>query len=209
MNLRIAILQLMRYTTFEVKSMVGRTIGESIRAEVDTGRKAVILLGARQVGKTTLLRSLFGGRGDVLWLNGDAPSDRALLAARSIEHLSAIVGKSGVVVVDEAQRVPDIGIALKMIIDNIPQAKVVATGSSALELAGGTSEPLTGRKRSFTLFPLSFAEMAGHHGLLAEKNMLSHRLVYGYYPDIVSSPGEERNLLRELTDSYLYKDILA
>jgi predicted AAA+ superfamily ATPase len=189
--------------------MIGRAIEESIRKEIDTGRKAVMLLGARQVGKTTLLRSLLEGRNDILWLNGDAPSDRALLAARSVEHLAAIIGNSGVVVVDEAQRVPNIGITLKLIIDNVPQTKVVATGSSALELAGGTSEPLTGRKRQFTLFPFSFAEMVGNRGLHAERNMLPHRLVYGYYPDIVNSPGEERRLLRELSDSYLYKDILA
>jgi predicted AAA+ superfamily ATPase len=189
--------------------MITRTIEESIRKEINSGKKAVILLGARQVGKTTLTRALFGGRGDVLWLNGDASNTRALLTAQSVEQLRVIIGRHKVLVVDEAQRVPDIGIVLKLIIDNITHVKVVVTGSSSLDLASRTSEPLTGRKRQFTLFPLSFAEMAAHHGQFVEQNLLRHRLVYGYYPDIVNSPGEERLLLQELSDSYLYKDILA
>jgi predicted AAA+ superfamily ATPase len=189
--------------------LIARAIEEGIRKEINSGRKAVILLGARQVGKTTLVNALFGGRGDVLWMNGDTSNARVLLTAQSVEQLRVIIGSHQVLVIDEAQRVPDIGIVLKLIIDNIPQVKVVATGSSSLDLASRTSEPLTGRKRQFTLFPLSFAEMVGHHGLLAEQNLLQHRLIYGYYPDIVNSPGEERRLLQELSDSYLYKDILA
>jgi predicted AAA+ superfamily ATPase len=174
-----------------------------------TGKKAVVLLGARQVGKTTLLRSLFVEDGNALWLNGDTSNARILLTAQSVEQLRVIIGKHNILVIDEAQRIPDIGIVLKLVIDNIPEVKVIATGSSSLELAGKTAEPLTGRKRQFPLFPLSFAEMAEHQGLLAESNLLQHRLVYGYYPDIVNSPGEERRLLQELSDSYLYKDILA
>ncbi|MDR1134565.1 MAG: ATP-binding protein [Clostridiales Family XIII bacterium] len=189
--------------------MITRAIEESIRKEVSSGRKAVILLGARQVGKTTLTNMLFGERSDVLWLNGDTSNDRVLLTAQSIEQLRVIIGKHKVLVIDEAQRVPDIGIILKLIIDNIPQVKVVATGSSSLDLASRTSEPLTGRKRQFTLFPLSFAEMVEYHGRRAEQNLLQHRLIYGYYPDVVNSPGEERRLLQELSDSYLYKDILV
>ncbi|MDR0905202.1 MAG: ATP-binding protein [Oscillospiraceae bacterium] len=189
--------------------MITRTISEDIRKEILTGKKAVVLLGARQVGKTTLLRSLFVEDGNALWLNGDTSNARILLTAQSVEQLRVIIGKHNILVIDEAQRIPDIGIVLKLVIDNIPEVKVIATGSSSLELAGKTAEPLTGRKRQFPLFPLSFAEMAEHQGLLAESNLLQHRLVYGYYPDIVNSPGEERRLLQELSDSYLYKDILA
>ena len=189
--------------------MIARTIEESIRKEISTGRKAVVLLGARQVGKTTLLRALFADNDDILWLNGDTSNARLLLTAQSVEQLRAIIGKHNILAIDEAQRVTDIGIVLKLIIDNIPQVKVVATGSSSLDLANRTAEPLTGRKRQFTLFPVSFSEMVEHHGLLPEKNLIPHRLVYGYYPDIVNSPGEERRLLQELSDSYLYKDILA
>jgi predicted AAA+ superfamily ATPase len=192
-----------------VKNMITRKVEESIHKEISAGRKAVILLGARQVGKTTLLRSIFAERADVLWLNGDTSNARLLLTARSVEQLRVIIGKQNVLIIDEAQRVPDIGLVLKLIIDNIPQVKVVATGSSSLDLADRTTEPLTGRKKQFTLFPFSFAEMVEHHGLLSEKNLIPHRLIYGYYPDIVNSPGEERRLLQELSDSYLYKDIPA
>jgi predicted AAA+ superfamily ATPase len=189
--------------------MIARAIEESILKEISSGRKVVVLLGARQVGKTTLLRSLFADNDDILWLNGDTSNTRLLLTAQSVEQLRVIIGKHNVLVIDEAQRVPDVGIVLKLIADDIPQVKVVATGSSSLDLANRTTEPLTGRKRQFTLFPFSFSEMAEHHGLLSEKNLILHRLIYGYYPDIVNSPGEERRLLQELSDSYLYKDILA
>ena len=189
--------------------MIARAIEDSVRNEINFGRKAVILLGARQVGKTTLLRSLFPEGSDVLWLNGDASNTRVLLTPQSVEQLRVVIGKHSVVVIDEAQRIPDVGIVLKLIIDNIPSVKVVATGSSSLDLANRTTEPLTGRKRQFTLFPLSFAEMVEYHGLIPETNLIPHRLIYGYYPDIVNSPGEERQLLQELSDSYLYKDILA
>ena len=189
--------------------MINRAIKESINKEIISGRKAVVLLGARQVGKTTLLRSLFTDRDDVLWLNGDTTNTHLLLTPKSVEQLRVIIGNHNVLVIDEAQRVPDIGIVLKLIIDNIPQVKVIATGSSSLDLANRTAEPLTGRKHQFILFPFSFAEMAEHHGLLSEKNLIPHRLIYGYYPDIVNSPSEERRLLQELSDSYLFKDILA
>ena len=189
--------------------MIARAIEKSIRQEICSGKKAIILLGARQVGKTTLLRSLFEDSSDILWLNGDASNTHLLLTPQSVEQLRITIGKHSIIVIDEAQRIPDIGIVLKLIIDNIPQVKVVATGSSSLDLANRTTEPLTGRKRQFTLFPLSFAEMVEHSGSISEKNLLPHRLIYGYYPDIVTSPGEERHLLQELSDSYLYKDILA
>ncbi|MCL2709044.1 MAG: ATP-binding protein, partial [Defluviitaleaceae bacterium] len=184
-------------------------IDDCLRDEINTGKKAVILLGARQVGKTTLLRAMFTERGETLWLNGDASNDRLLLTAQSAERLRVIIGRHKVLVIDEAQRVPDIGIVLKLIFDNMPDLKIIATGSSSLELSSKTSEPLTGRKRQFKLYPLSFSEMADHHGLLPEINLVPHRLIYGYYPDVVNSPGDERRLLHELTDSYLYKDILA
>ena len=189
--------------------MITRTIEDSLRKEMNGGRKAVILLGARQVGKTTLLRALFAESGDLLWLNGDTSNDRLLLTAQSVEQLRVIIGKHKVLVIDEAQRIQDVGIVLKLIIDNIPHLKIIATGSSSFDLSNRAAEPLTGRKRQFKLFPLSFSEMVQHHGLLSEKNLLPHRLIYGYYPDIVNSPGEERQLLQELSDSYLYKDILA
>ena len=189
--------------------MITRAIEDRIHKEMSVGKKAVILLGARQVGKTTLLRSLFAESGEFLWLNGDTSNDRLLLTTQSVEQLRVVIGKHKGLVIDEAQRVQDIGIVLKLIIDNIPSLKVIATGSSSFDLSNRTSEPLTGRKRQFQLFPFSFSEMVQHHGLHSEKNLIPHRLIYGYYPDIVNSSGEERHLLQELSDSYLYKDILV
>ena len=189
--------------------MIARAIEDNVRKEISTGKKAVILLGARQVGKTTLLRSLFPEGSGALWLSGDASNTRVLLTTQSVEQLRVIIGKHNIIVIDEAQRIPDVGIVLKLIIDNIPHVKVVATGSSSLDLANRTTEPLTGRKRQFTLYPFSLAEMVENHGAISEMNLTQHRLIYGYYPDVVNSPGEERQLLQELSDSYLYKDILA
>jgi predicted AAA+ superfamily ATPase len=98
---------------------------------------------------------------------------------------------------------------LKLVTDQIPEIQVIATGSSSFELANQVNEPLTGRKWEYVLFPLSFGEMVEHHGLLEEKRLLSHRLVFGYYPEVVSRAGEEKEILRQISDSYLYKDILA
>lgn len=176
-----------------------------------TGKgKAIIVFGARQVGKTTMLHDVFKNENDnVLWLNGDEPDVRAMFENATSMRLNAIIGSKKIVVIDEAQRIADIGIALKLIVDNRPDVQVVATGSSSFDLANNINEPLTGRKNEMLLFPLSFAELAAHNGLLEETRLLEHRLVYGSYPDVVNNMGEERDILRQLADSYLYKDILA
>jgi uncharacterized protein len=111
-------------------------------------------------------------------------------------------------VIDETQRISDIGIKLKLITDQLSDIQLIATGSSSFDLANKINEPLTGRKWEYRLFPLSFQEMVNHHGLLKERRLLSHRLIYGYYPDVVTHSGNEKEILKQLTDSYLYKDIL-
>lgn len=166
-------------------------------------------MGARQTGKTTLIESICRGRGDVLWLNGDEPDVRSLMEDLTSTRLSAIIGKKKVIVIDEAQRVKDIGLIIKLMTDQITDVQVIASGSSSFELANKVNEPLTGRKWEYKLFPLSFGELASENGLLNEKRMLAHRLVYGSYPEVASKPGDERELLLELTDSYLFKDILT
>jgi len=172
--------------------------------------KAVILYGPRQVGKTTLVTSLLEKRKEkTLFLNGDEPDVRELLEGVTSSRLKALFGKSRIVFIDEAQRIREIGLTLKLITDQIKEVQLIATGSSAFDLASHTKEPLTGRKYEFHLFPLAFGEMVEHHGLLEEKRLLKHRLVFGYYPEIVTCPGEERELLRLLADSYLYKDLLT
>ena len=172
-------------------------------------RKAIILMGARQVGKSTLLQLLLGQRQDVLWLNGDNNDVQALFTAISAERIHSLMGTKRILVLDEAQRVSNIGVQLKIIIDQLPDVQVIATGSSSFELASKVNEPLTGRKREFKLFPLAFSEMVEHSSLIEELRLVPHRLVYGYYPEVVENPGQEAAILKELTDSYLYRDILT
>ena len=187
--------------------MIDRTLTKSIKKRLNK-RKIIILFGARQVGKTTLIKNIFQKTDNTLWLSGDEPDVQTILENISAVRLKHIFGKNKYVVLDEAQRIKDIGLKLKLIADQLPDVQVIATGSSAFDLANQVNEPLTGRKWEYRMYPLSFAEMTAHHGLLTEKRLLPQRLVYGYYPEVVSSPGSEKEILKLLTDSYLYKDVL-
>lgn len=187
--------------------MITRTLESSLQQNLGKG-KALIIMGARQVGKTTMLKNLFEGRDDVLWLNGDEQDVRNLFADISSTLLSTIIGKKKIVVIDEAQRIVNIGLGIKLITDNIGDVQVVATGSSSFDLSNKINEPLTGRKKEYWMFPLSFSELVENKGLLEEKRLLTHRMIYGSYPDVVNNGGEERMVLSELANSYLYKDIL-
>ncbi|MEN9964452.1 MAG: hypothetical protein RL582_1547, partial [Bacteroidota bacterium] len=165
-------------------------------------------MGARQVGKTTLLNNLFKQNPGVLWLNGDEKDVQELFQISSSSRLKTFFAKKTIVIIDEAQRIRDIGLRMKLITDQIPEVQLIATGSSAFELANKVNEPLTGRKWEYKMYPLSFQEMVEHHGLLEEQRMLPHRLVFGYYPDVVNHVGDEKEILKQLTESYLYKDVL-
>ena len=172
-------------------------------------KKAVIVLGPRQVGKTTMMTQIIKNQDlPVLYLNGDEADVRELLSNTTSTRLRSIIGAHKIIFIDEAQRIENIGITLKLIIDQIQDVQVIATGSSSLELRNIINEPLTGRKYEYHLYPLSFSELVEHHGLLEEKRLIQHRLIYGYYPEIVTRLGNEEELLRFLADSYLYKDIL-
>ena len=173
------------------------------------GQKAIIIMGARQVGKSTLLKELFAERNDVLWMNGDEQDVRTLFDNLSATRAKAIIGKNNLIVIDEAQRITDIGLKIKLIADQVEGVQVVATGSSSFELANKLNEPLTGRKREFKMFPITFGEMVNHTNMLEELRMIPHRMVYGYYPEVVMSIGDEKTILKELSDSYLYRDILS
>ena len=187
--------------------MIKRKLRDIIEKRLFDG-KAILLMGPRQVGKTTLLKELFEGREDVMWLNGDELDVQALFEGVSATRLKAMFGRKKIIIIDEAQRIPDIGLRLKLVTDQIKDVQLIATGSSAFELATKTGEPLTGRKWEYKMYPLSFGEMVDEHGLLDEKRMIPHRLIFGYYPEVVMRPGEEREILRLLSDSYLYKDVL-
>ena len=173
-------------------------------------QKAIILLGARQVGKTTLLKTILQEQKEyTLYLNCDEPQTVSVLTNRNLKELQMLVGTSRLVVIDEAQKVDNIGITLKLMVDNLPDVQVIATGSSAFELRNRLNEPLTGRKYEYQLFPISTAEIYQTEGFLEVKKRLESRLIYGSYPDILNQEVNPRELLQTLTDSYLYKDILA
>lgn len=188
--------------------MIDRIIKKNIEKQLFKG-KAIVIMGCRQIGKTTLLRQLFAGNDDVKWMNGDEPDDRANLTNITSTRFRELIGNKSILVIDEAQRIPDIGLKMKLVTDQIPEVQLVATGSSSFDLANSLNEPLTGRKREHKMYPLSFGEMVAHIGLTEEKRLLNQRLLYGYYPEVVTSPGEERTVLKELTDGYLYKDIFT
>ncbi len=170
--------------------------------------KAIILLGARQTGKSTLLKALFEENEQTLWLNGDDSDVNTLFENMTSVRIKQVFAGKKNIIIDEAQRIENIGLKLKLITDNMPDVQLVATGSSAFELANKINEPLTGRKFEYHLYPVSFGEMAKHHGLLTERRLLNHRLVFGYYPEIVTHPENTKELLQQLAGSYLYKDIL-
>ena len=188
--------------------MVERLLYKTIENKLFVG-KVIILTGARQVGKTTLLKQLLRQKEGVLWLNGDELQVQNLFANASADRLLSEFSNSKIVILDEAQRIENIGLRLKLIADSDSEVQVIATGSSAFELANKVNEPLTGRKWEYQMFPLSFGEMVAHHGKLKEMRMLPRRIIYGYYPEVVTNDGNEVEILKLLTDAYLYKDILS
>ena len=164
-------------------------------------------MGARQTGKTTLLKALLEGT-DVLWFSGDNPGVQSRFSQADAPLLKALIGEKKFLIIDEAQKIENIGNTLKIIVDQIPEVQVIATGSSSFDLANKTNEPLTGRKFEFTMFPISTDEMVQHHGLYEEETLLNHRLVFGYYPEVLTNMSNEVETLQLLSDSYLYKDVL-
>ena len=191
------------------KVIISRTILSRLESRLADG-KVQILFGPRQVGKTTLCKFIVDKTGfQARWYNGDESDIRILFSNPTSTRIKALIGNAPLVIFDEAQRFEDIGLVLKLLIDNYPELKIIATGSSAFELANKTSEPLTGRKWEYLLLPFSFEELAQTSDWITEKRMLNHRLTYGSYPAIVNAPGQEIPILKQLADSYLYKDILA
>lgn len=170
--------------------------------------KIVILTGPRQVGKTTLLKKLASELDSPpLFLNCDETDIRQILTDTTSTRLRQLTGNHRIVMIDEGQRVKNIGLTLKLFTDELPEIQVIVSGSSSLELANQISEPLTGRKFEYRLYPLSRKELVGHFSLLEENRMLEDRLIYGSYPEIVTMPEERLKRLTELAGSYLYKDL--
>ncbi len=188
--------------------MIARTLEAHINRTLQ-GRKAVIVLGARQTGKTTLLQAIMKKKPQALHLNCDEPIVRSSLQDVNLADLRNVIGDAKLVFMDEAQRIRNIGLTLKLITDNLKDVQLLVTGSSALDLADEFKESLAGRKRDYHLYPLSWQELAEHEGYLQAKAQLETRILYGMYPEVVTSPGEEQEQLYELADSYLYKDLLS
>lgn len=186
--------------------MIIRTIQKHIENRLFKG-KVILIFGPRQSGKSTLVESILRNK-EHLYLNGDDADVREILTNTTATKLKAVVGNQKILFIDEAQRIPNIGLTLKLFTDQIKDVQVIATGSSAFELSSQVNEPLTGRKYEYMLYPLSFGELVSKNGLIDEKRSLTHRMVYGYYPEIVSKPGEEIELIKLLAGSYLYKDLL-
>ncbi|MFA6404464.1 MAG: ATP-binding protein [Candidatus Paceibacterota bacterium] len=174
------------------------------------GKKPILVLyGARQVGKTTLIKSILEKFTKTLYLQGDDPKDALLLEHRSTDELRDLVSGYDLVVIDEAQRVKDIGTTLKLIADNVKDVRVIASGSSAFELANRLSEPLTGRNRKFYLYPLSMSELIEAYGKINTSKELETYMSFGMYPKIVSAESREEKalLVKELAGDYLFKDL--
>lgn len=185
-----------------------RLISEQIHNNI--GKKPILVLyGARQVGKTTLIKSIMAKFSKTLYLQGDDPKDEALLENKSAKELSALVTGYELVVIDEAQRINGIGVILKLIADNVANARVIASGSSSFELANKLSEPLTGRNRKFYLYPLAIKELISAQGKIETHKELESYMTFGTYPAIVSAPSraEKALLIKELAADYLFKDL--
>lgn len=187
--------------------MITRSIQSSITAKLGKG-KAIIIVGPRQVGKTTLIKTILEKQ-EHLFLDADDPTTRKLLTNPNTEQLKSIIGKNNIVFIDEAQRIENIGITLKIITDQFKDVQLLVSGSSAFELTNKINEPLTGRKWEYQLFPISWKEFEDDIGFVKATQQLEMRLIYGMYPDVINHTGESFEVLKELANSYLYKDILA
>lgn len=187
--------------------MIGRTIATDIEKDFQSG-KIIVITGARQVGKTTLLEDFASRFSKVLKLNCDNYDDRLDLENRRSTELRNLIGNSDFMMIDEAQRVNNIGLTLKILADlklNIP---ILVTGSSSFELNNAINEAATGRFFDYRMYPFSFSELANHTSLRDEGRLLEQRILYGSYPDVVNHPDDARRIVTNLANNYLYRDLL-
>jgi hypothetical protein len=186
-----------------------RVVQNSILKWLNKG-KVLVVTGARQVGKTTMLKNMFANvQNDVLWLNADETRVRNRLSELDVANLSNVIGKYKIVIIDEVQRVANAGLLLKILVDNFKDVQFIATGSSALDISEQIFEPLTGRYLLFHLYPFSLAELYLSKSVFEIENTLSFHLIYGNYPDIVKNQTDAEILLKNLANQYLYKDVLV
>ncbi len=158
--------------------------------------------------KTTLFNKLLEGK-EYLFLNGDDPTVRKLISKPNLEQLKSIIGNYKIVFIDEAQRIDNIGLTLKLITEQLKAVQLLVSGSSAFELNNQTKEPLTSRIWEYQLYPISWGEFELNVGYLKAEQQLELRIVYGMSPDVIKNFEDEKEILKQLTDSYLYKDLLS
>lgn len=172
--------------------------------------KILVIYGARRVGKTTIIKELQKKYpDDSIYLNCDEPDIRDAFTDATSTELKSFIGNKKIVFIDEAQRVKNIGLSLKLIIDNFPEIQVVATGSSSFDLSNKISEPLTGRKIEFTVYPFSWEELNRGVNKIEADRSLENRIIFGMYPEVaIKSGGEQKSALKDIAKSYLYKDVL-
>ena len=187
--------------------MIVRDLASNVVARLHKG-KVIVLIGPRQVGKTTLINSILS-KSDYLFLDGDDNTVAETLSNANTENLKSIIGNYKYVFIDEVQRIPNIGLKLKIMVDQIKDVQVIVSGSSAFDINNETQEPLTGRKFEFQMFPISWNEFENNVGYMKGQQQLELRLIYGMYPDVINNFGNEYEILKNLVSSYLYKDILA
>ena len=198
-----------KYHNIYTMSGIQRDLKTVLDSKIGKG-KVLLLIGPRQVGKTTLLKNMIESvstEKKVQFWNCDESDVRQFLSEANSAKLKSFVGNSDFIVIDEAQRVKDIGLTIKLLHDSFPNVQLAVTGSSSLDLSNSINEPLTGRKFEYNLFPFSINELVNHTSMLEEMRQLQNRLVYGFYPDVVNNPGEEKEILTNIVNSYLYKDV--
>lgn len=187
--------------------MYKRIIHTDIADKIGSG-KAIIVVGARQVGKTTLINTILKGQ-EILFLDADDIATRSLMTNPTTEQLKSIIGSNKTIFLDEAQRIDNIGLTLKIITDQFKDVQLFISGSSSFDLGNRLNEPLTGRKWEYELFPISWEEFEGNVGMVKSEQQVENRLLYGFYPDVLNNPGKEKIILKTLVNSYLFRDVLA
>lgn len=187
--------------------MIPRLLAQRIKEKIGSG-KAIMIIGPRQVGKTTLIKTFLENE-EYKFFDGDDPRIRTLLDTPNTDQIREFLGNHKVVFIDEAQRINNIGLTMKIIIDQLEDVQLWISGSSSFSLFNELNEPLTGRKWEYELFPISWEEFENHVGFMEADQQLERRLVYGMYPDVINTPNEEAEILGNLVSSYLYKDVLS
>lgn len=187
--------------------MFNRIIEDNLKNRLGSN-KAIVLIGPRQVGKTTLINSILKDK-EFLFLDGDDPEIRSILDNINTQEIKRLIKSNKIVFIDEAQRINNIGLTSKIIIDQLKDVKLIISGSSAFYLNNEINESLTGRKWEYQLLPICWEEYEEKLGYIESEQNLETRLLYGFYPEVLNNPGDEKMILKELSFSYLYKDILS